>query len=202
VHAAPPCGISAREVNVTRANRGLCNASSDRTSQCHPLLLLTGVLVVTSFIFSAKPLAGKTREHGSSPRFACNVGYTPQECRVATTVLRKALARYPVEALGEWRWVLVRTEDWKQILSVRGFDTGRPAFSYLPERETFLDGSLVAGVSSRGVELRVIWHMPIEELLDLAVRHELAHALCNEYDEAKTERAATALKNGSPFPCQ
>jgi hypothetical protein len=158
--------------------------------------------MVASFIFSAKPLAGRTRGHGSSPRFVCNVGYTPQECRVATTVLRKALARYPVEALGEWRWVLVRTEDWKHILSERGFDTDRPAFSYLPERETFLDGSLVAGVSSRGVELRVIWHMPIEELLDLAVRHEIAHALCNEYDEAKTARAATALKNGAPFPCQ
>lgn len=186
---------------MTSANGGSCKAS-DRTGQCYPLILLSGVLLVTSFIFSAKPLAAETRTQGSRLRYTCNIGYTPQECQVATTVLKKALARYPVEALGEWSWVLVRTEDWKQILSVRGFDTDRPAFSYLPERETFLDGSLVAGVSSRGVELRVIWHMPIEDLLDLAVRHELAHALCNEHDEAKTDRAATALKNGASLPCQ
>jgi hypothetical protein len=186
---------------VTRANGGSCN-DSDRTCQSYPVILLTGVLVVTSFLSSTKPLAGETKAHGSRLRYACNVGYTPQECQAATTRLRKALARYPVEGLGEWRWILVRTEDWKQMLSVRGFDTDRPAFSYLPDRETFLDGSLVAGISSRGVELRVIWHMPIEELLDLAVRHELAHALCNQYDEAKTARAAAALKNGAPMPCQ
>lgn len=118
------------------------------------------------------------------------------------SVLRTALARYPVEALGDWKWVLVRTEDWKQILAMRGFDTNRPAFSYLPKRETFLDGSLVTRVSSRGVELRMIWHMSIEELLDLAVRHELAHALCNEHDESKADQAATALKNGVTLPCQ
>ena len=73
-----------------------------------------------------------------------------RECQVATTVLRKALARYPVDALGEWRWVLVRTEDWKQILSERRVDPNDPAFSYLPKRETFLDGSLVVRSSIRG----------------------------------------------------
>jgi hypothetical protein len=134
--------------------------------------------------------------------FVCNTGYTPQECQAATAVLRKALARYPVEALGEWRWVLVRTEDLKQILSVRGFDTNHPAFSYLPKRETFLDGALVVRASIRSVELSAIWHMPIEDLLDLAVRHELAHALCNDRDETKADRAAIALKNGKPSSCR
>jgi hypothetical protein len=32
----------------------------------------------------------------------------------------------------------------------------------------------------------------------LAIRHELAHALCNDPDEAKADRAAIALKNGTP----
>jgi hypothetical protein len=138
----------------------------------------------------------------STLHFACNVGYTLQECQAATAALRRALARYPVEGLGKWTWVLVRTEDWKQILSVRGFDTNHPAFSYLPKRETFLEGSLLAGGSIRGTELSVIWHMPVEDLLDLAIRHELAHALCNEPDELKAERAATALKNGMPLSCR
>jgi hypothetical protein len=134
--------------------------------------------------------------------FACNVGYTPRDCKAATKVLSKALARYPVDKLGKWTWVLVRTEDWKQILSVRGFDTSHPAFSYLAKRETFLEGSLVAGASIRGTELSVLWHMPVEDLLDLAIRHELAHALCNEPDELKAERTATALKNGMPLSCR
>ena len=152
--------------------------------------------------FSVESLAGETKVEHAQQHFVCNIGYTPQECQVAITLLKKALAPYPAETLGEWKWVLVRTEDWKQILAVRGFDSDRPAFSYLPRRETFFDGSLVAGVSSRGVELRIIWHMPIEDLLDLAVRHELAHALCNEYDESKAERAATALKNGTALSCR
>ena len=88
-------------------------------------------------------------------------------------ILRKALAKYPVDALGEWTWVLVRSKDWKRILSDRKFDPNHPAFSYLPKKETFLDGALVVKASIRGFELREQWHMPIEDLLDLAVRHEL-----------------------------
>jgi hypothetical protein len=98
--------------------------------------------MVMPFVFSAYPLAAQTNGNAPKQHFACNVGYTPRECQVAATVLRKALARYPVEALGEWRWVLVRTEDWKRILSEMGVDPNVPAFSYLPKRETFLDGSL------------------------------------------------------------
>ena len=193
----------------TFGNQESCAACYPTCAGCRlRLLLLTGVLMVIPFVFSAYPLAAQTNGNASAQKqapkqhFACNVGYTPRECQVATTVLRKALARYPVEALGEWRWVLVRTEDWKQILSDRKFDTNHPAFSYLPKRETFLDGALVVRSSIRGVELSAIWHMFIEDLLDLAIRHELAHALCNDRDEAKADRAAIALKNGTPLSCQ
>jgi hypothetical protein len=135
--------------------------------------------------------------------FVCNIGFTQQQCDVDMAVLRKALAKYPVEALGEWTWVLVRSEDWRRILLDRGFkpDTS-PAFSILPNRETFFEGALLAKVSNRGVELSGLWHMPIEDLLDLAVRHELGHALCNERNEAKADRAAIALKDGKPLSCQ
>jgi hypothetical protein len=172
------------------------------------LILLTGILMVIPFVFSVYPLAGQTnstasaQKQASQQHFACNVGYTPRECHVAMTVLRKTLERYPVEALGEWTWVLVRTEDWKQLLSARRFDSNHPAFSYLPKRETFLDGALVVKTSIRGVELGAIWHMAIEDLFDLAIRHELAHALCNDSDETKANRAAIALKNGTPLSCR
>ena len=187
----------------TYGNRESCAAcSATCAGRRLSLILLTGVLMVMPFVFSAYPLAAQTNGNAPRQRFACNVGYSPRECQVAATVLRKALARYPVEALGEWRWVLVRTEDWKQILSERGVDPNVPAFSYLPKRETFLDGSLVVGASIHGAELRAIWHMPVEDLLDFAIRHELAHALCHEVDESKADRIAIALKNGTPLPCR
>jgi hypothetical protein len=74
----------------------------------------------------------------------------------------------------------VRTVDWKRILADRKLDTHHPGFNYLPKRETFLDGALVIRSSIRGAQLSAIWRMPIEDLLDLAIRHEFAHALCNE----------------------
>ena len=193
----------------TYGNRESCAACDSTCAGCRlSLILLTGILMVMPFVFSAYPLAAQTIGNASAQKqapkqhFACNVGYTPRECQVAATVLRKALARYPVDALGEWTWVLVHTEDWKQILSARGFDTNHPACSYLPKRETFIDGALVVRTSIRSVELSAIWHMPIEDLLDLAIRHELAHALCDDRDETKTDRAAIALKNGTPLSCR
>jgi len=166
-----------------------------------------GILSLMSFLLSASGLAqtkgnSQTQKQAPKQHFVCNTGYTPQECQAATVVLRKAQARYPMDALGEWTWVLVRTVDWKQILADRKFDTNHPAFSYLPKRETLLDGALVVRSSIRGAELSAIWHMPIEDLLDLAIRHELAHALCNDPDETKADRAASALKNGAPLSCR
>ncbi len=112
------------------------------------------------------------------------------------------MARYTMDALGEWTWVLVPTVDWKRILADRKFDTDHPAFSYLQKRKTFLDGALVVRSSIRGAQLSAIWHMPVEDLLDLAIRHEFAHALCNDRDETTAKRGAIALKNGMPLPCR
>jgi hypothetical protein len=44
--------------------------------------------------------------------------------------------------------------------------------------------------------------MAIEDLFDLAIRHELAHALCNDPDETKAAGAAIVLKNGTPLSCR
>ena len=155
------------------------------------------ILATLAFLgFQPQFLTLNAQTYAPRQHFVCNIGYTPIECQAAMTVLRKAMARYPIDALGEWTWVLVRTVDWKQIMSDRKLDTNHPAFSYLPKRETFLDGALVVRSSIHGAELSAIWHMPIEDLLDLAIRHELAHALCNDRDETKADRVAIALKAG------
>ena len=165
----------------------------------NPLRLLAA-LALLGFQTQVPTLSAQT--YAPKQHFVCNTGYTPHECQAASAVLRRAQARYPVDTLGNWTWVLVRTEDWKQILSARRVDTNVPAFSDLTKRVTFLDGSLVVETSVRCAELRMRWHMPIEDLLDLSIRHELAHALCNERNEFKADRLATALKDGAPLSCR
>jgi hypothetical protein len=104
-------------------------------------------------------------------------------------------------SFGEWTWVLVRSEDWKPLLLVRHSNSSNPACAFLPAKETFLEEALVLPVSSRGVELSVVWHMSMENLLDLAVRHELGHALCLERDEAEADRVAALLQEAMPVSC-
>jgi hypothetical protein len=111
------------------------------------------------------------------------------------------VSRYHADDLGEWSWVIVRTIDWKRILDTRGFDSNSPAFTYLPGKETFFDDALTTTESVRAMQLMETWRMPIEELLDKAVRHELAHALCHEKDESKARIQEERLRSGSPTVC-
>lgn len=117
-------------------------------------------------------------------------------------VLRAVLTKYHAEALREWTWFLVRSEDWRPFLLERGLNSNIPAFTCLAKRQTFFERALVMKASVRTVQLSQRWRMPVEDVLDLAVRHELGHALCNERNEARADRAAIALKEGKPLSCQ
>lgn len=134
--------------------------------------------------------------------FVCNTGYTPEDCRKDTAVLRRALAKYPVAELGEWTWILVRSEDWKPILVRRGLDPDSPAFTYYEGHETFIEEVLVAEVPERHRKLLLEWGMSIPNLLDFAIAHELGHAFCNERDEAKANKVARMLQKDQPFTCE
>jgi len=158
------------------------------------------LLLAVSSIFPTPPTA---QTYAPTQHFVCNTGYTLKQCQEAMDVLRQVLARYPAADLGEWTWILVRPEDWRFMLLKHGFNPDRtPAFTILDKRETFFEGALVKKESSRGVQLRNLWRMPVEDLLDLAVRHEIAHALCNERNETKTRLSATALKQEKLLSCQ
>ena len=134
------------------------------------------------------------KDEASRQRFVCNIGYTLEKCNEDMAVLRRTLAKYPVAQLGNWTWVLVRSQDWKAILLPRGLNPDSPAFTYLEKRETFLEEALLAEVPGRRRELLLKWQMSIGDLLDLAIVHELGHALCNEKDEAKANQAAQSLR--------
>lgn len=144
-------------------------------------------------------------EPSRSPRaqqFVCAVGITLENCRQEMAVLRKVLANYHSTDLGQWNWVLVRSEHWKLLLIGRGFNSGVPALTALDARTTFFEEALIAGPSGRVSELMDIWHVGRDGLLDLAVRHELGHALCGEENEGLADRAARLLEQKKPVTCE
>jgi hypothetical protein len=125
-----------------------------------------------------------------------------ENCRQEMLVLRKALANYRASDLGEWTWVLVRSENWRLILLARDLNPGVPALTALAARTTFFEEALVDGPSGRVSELMDIWHAGRDGLLDLAVRHELGHALCAEENERKADRVARLLEQKKPVSCE
>jgi len=151
---------------------------------------------------SPPPTSGAPYLPTPAQKFVCNTGYSQTKCDEQVVILRKALANYPVAQLGNWTWILVRSEDWKAILRSRSLDPDSPAFTYYPKRETFFDEALVTRVPVRSPELLLKWNMDREGLLDLAIRHELGHALCNEPDERNAERVAKLLEQRKPVSCE
>jgi len=139
--------------------------------------------------------------NGAQQRFVCNTGYTLEECRAHIALLKVALAKYPATDLGDWTWVLVRSADWKAILLPRGLDPDSPAFTFYPKRETFIEEALVTQVPGRGRELLLKWNMSINELLDVAIGHELGHALCNDKDERNANQVGQLLRDGKALSC-
>jgi len=133
--------------------------------------------------------------------FQCNTGFTEKQCQEEVAILEKALASYPLPQLGSWTWILVRSEDWKPILLPRGLDPDSPAFTFSAKRQTFIEDALVAPGSARARELLLKWHMKISDLLDLAIRHELGHAVCQNSTEQSAELVARLLQQKKPISC-
>lgn len=162
--------------------------------------------IATQFIFlPVLPLARASvspKDEAAPQRFVCDIGYTLERCNQDMTVLRAALTKYSVAQLGNWTWVLVRSQNWKAVLVPRGLNPDSPAFTYLEKRVTFIEEALVAEVPVRRRELLLKWRMSIGDLLDLSITHELAHALCGEKDEAKTTEVTKSLLEGKPLSCK
>jgi len=137
----------------------------------------------------------------AAQRYECNASFTLEQCKQGMSILKKVLARYPASDLRQWRWVLVRSEDWSHILLAHGLRPGVPALTVLDRQTTLFDEALVMGSAGRISELMDIWHLGREALLDLAVRHELGHALCNDSSERSADRIARLLEEKKHVSC-
>jgi len=173
-----------------------------RTRCC--VLCLVSVLCVTSARTQSIHQLNVVRVRvAGSPgqEFACVSPYTFAECERQVAILEPILHRYAAEKLGKWTWVLVRSEDWKQILTELHLNPNSPAFSHLEMRQTFVEEVLLVPEPERQVELLEKWHIPFDQFLDFAISHEMGHALCHESDEIKAERYAELLRKGSSSEC-
>ena len=163
--------------------------------------LYLGTILILVFAPFAKCQAQEPGQTGSCQRFVCNTGFRGDECHKVMTALRRVLARYNAEQLGAWTWVVVRTDDWKELMRARHFSTEAPAITYLPHRQTFFDEALFSRPTLRTMELDATWNLSMEDLLDKAVRHELAHALCGERSEIEAAKFENQLRDHVALAC-
>ena len=95
----------------------------------------------------------------------------------------------------------MRSDDWTPILRRVGLDPDSPAFTILEKRQTFLEEALFAPRVERSRKFLDTWRVPLDQLLEFAVSHELGHALCREVSEARVIRYAEQLRLSRSVTC-
>jgi hypothetical protein len=167
-------------------------------------VLLAGLVTLVFFaVLSTQSQAyASPQERDSTQRLVCHTGYTLNNCVQDLAVLRKTLAKYPVQLLGKWTWVAVRSQDWKAITKRLGLSPYSPAFTCLGTRATFIEEVLLRPEPGRSWELMGHWHMGVDRLLESSVTHEMGHALCDTGSEQKAEQARVLLEERKVLSCE
>ena len=135
-------------------------------------------------------------------QFFCGQQYNQKDCNQHVLALRRVLAHYPVEQLGTWSFILVPSADWRDLVhDVK--NPGSPALTEIERRTTIFEEVLFSARSApmRSSELLRMFNISVDALLDLAVSHELGHALCQEKDEGRTNTYGRNLRAGQPLVC-
>jgi hypothetical protein len=153
---------------------------------------------------SLKTIAVHFPAGGSIPnniQFLCSQKYDQTGCVKDASVLRQAIAPYPLQLLGAWSFMLVPADDWKALVRGQGGDPVSPAFSMLDQRVTLLDSSLFSETAARNKELMERFGMIGQSLVGLALTHEMGHAICNEKDERRADDYGKKLRDGEIPTC-
>jgi hypothetical protein len=125
--------------------------------------------------------------------FLCDTGVRLSDCTSEIEILKSHLQAFPVAQLGNWTWVLVRSDRWKDL----GLDSASPAYTAMEDRLTLIDESmLVEKNAPRTEELMRKFELPLPQLVDFAVTHELGHALCGFKEEGKADAVGRRLREG------
>jgi hypothetical protein len=124
----------------------------------------------------------------------CDSSYALAECRKQIETLQRALRPYPLALLPKWKWVLVRADRWMALANSLHMDRDSPAVTLLDDETTLLEESLISPQAGRAAELMGSFKTDLNQLLDVAISHELGHAICREKNEFKAESMAREMR--------
>lgn len=156
------------------------------------------ISVQTAFATSKTPLdslrvLGPFRFNDAQSLY-CDASYSVPECRRQIEVLSQALRQYSTTLAPNWKWVLVKAEHWKPMLTSFHLNYDGPAVTILEDDVTLLDESLIDPRPERAAELMNGFKIRLDELLSVAISHELGHAMCHETNEFRAERIGRDLR--------
>jgi hypothetical protein len=183
-------------------------SSAIRRFLCARILCLLSVVALCAAcpvgtLCGACPLATAASHADSlvTQQFFCYTGLDHHECLQNIAKLRTELVRYSADLPKHWNWVIVGSEAWQSVVLKLHVDRRSPAFTAIEARETFLEEALFLPTSARTVDLVRNFRAPLDQLLTLAVSHELGHAICDGGDEAIANRVSDQLRNGEKIDC-
>jgi len=133
--------------------------------------------------------------------FFCYAGLDYNDCLQNIAKLRAELLRYSADLPTHWKWVIVGSDDWQSLVLELHLDPRSPAFTAVKERESFLEGALFSAKPARADELKKNFGVPADQLLTIAVSHELGHAICEGEDEKIAKRVSEQLRSGGKINC-
>jgi hypothetical protein len=131
----------------------------------------------------------------------CTHNYDSPACLKDSVALRHALAPYPVERLGTWSFLLVPADDWRTLVLGLHGNPVSPAFSIIDQHMTVLESSLFTATPIRDKSLLRTFGVIGGALLDLAVTHELGHAICQDRDQRRADDYGRELRQTKTVDC-
>jgi hypothetical protein len=134
-------------------------------------------------------------------QFFCTHNYDSQACMKDSVALRHALAPYSLERLGTWSFLLVPADDWRTLVRGLRQNPVSPAFSIIDQHITVLESSLFTATPIRDKSLLRTFGMIGGALLDLAVTHELGHAICQDRDQRRADEYGRELRQTKTVDC-
>jgi hypothetical protein len=134
-------------------------------------------------------------------QFFCTNNYDTQACMKDSVALRHALAPYPLERLGRWSFLLVPANDWRTLVLGLHGNPVSPAFSIIDQRIIVLESSLFTATPTGDMNLLRTFGVIGGALLDLAVTHELGHAICQDQNQRRADNYGRELRLTKTVDC-
>jgi len=142
-----------------------------------------------------------TESHPDNHHLSCSSGYGRQECEEHLAKLRTVLVQYPIERLKGWSWIVVSSEEWQPLLRRLHLDERSVAFSSAEQHTVVFEEALFLQHGARTEKLAHKLRVPVDQLISMAVRHELGHVLCHDGNEEAADRVAEQLRKGKLYKC-